>query len=186
MKKFDKIILKYIDIITEQDLVGNTPEPQEPDQAQPSQPSQPAQPQQPVQNPPQNKIASSGFTSIVKLILSAFKTLKPYYHGDIRFSDNTAQNAQEAYKYLEIVKRNLPKNMQTTVFNNLGGRGGMKDLDENELIEAANLALKALFYQPKSQDSTEYNFIFDIDEVTPETAITTYHKIRNFFSGIEK
>lgn len=142
-------------------------------------------PQQPAPQPTPQKKASQGYTTLTNIILNAFKTIKPRFHNDVKYSDNRARNSKEAFKYLEIVKRNLPEGIQQRISQS-GGQGGFGDVDELTIINMANLALQALFTTPKDEESSEYSTISSIDEVTPENAKQVYQQIRDFLSVVEK
>jgi hypothetical protein len=141
------------------------------------------QPPAPPAPPPEK--ASQGYTALTNIILNAFKTIKPRFHGDVKYSDNKARDAQEAFKYLEIVKRNLPEGIQQKISQS-GGKGGFGDVDELTIVSMVNLALQALFTTPKDEESSEYSTISSLEQVTPENAKQVYQQIRDFLSVVEK
>lgn len=181
-RKFEQLLESYQKLL-EQPAPPTPPTPVEAPVVDPA--AQPVAPPQPVKKEP----ATIGFTVLTKLILDAFKTKKPQYHNDLKFSDNKARTPDEAFKYLEIVSRNLPPESQNKLEAGINNKGGTTaDMDGLTLIDAANLAINALFYYPKldEEESTEYNDIAQIVDVTPENAKEIYQKIRSYLSLYNK
>ena len=192
MKKFDNIILKYIDLINEEyDTNPPAPAGGTPPQTQTGDaPPQGAPAGQPPPPPaPKVDIASAGYTAIVKLIRYALELPEPALGmKDLTYSNNTAKNSTQAWEYIDIVKRNLPKAIVNGIFQNSGNEKGKIDIDDISIIAMANTAIKALFYNPKLQannnlDSTDTTYRMIIDnfkEITPKNAKQAFKQIRDF------
>lgn len=126
--------------------------------------------------------SSVGYAILVKLLLDAFKTLTVRVKDDIKFSDNVARTSQEAYRYLDIVKRNLEPDLQRKTQEDIGkGGNDVKSVDSADIINIANLALKALFFTPKDPESAEYNDIAN-KVVDVNNAKSVFEMIRNVLS----
>ena len=182
--KFITLLEKYKKILSEApEIPAQDVEAPAPDAGAGQPPAMPdVQPQQP--QPPPEK-ASQGYVALTNIILNAFKTIRPRFHGDVKYSDNKARDAKQAFQYLEIVKRNLPDGIQQKI-SQTGGKGGFGDVDELTIVSMANLALQALFTTPKDEESSEYSTISSIEKVTPENAKQVYQQIRDFLSVVEK
>jgi len=134
----------------------------------------------PVQQP-----SSVGYAILVQLLLDAYKTTNIRHKDDIKFSDNIVRTPQEAYKYLEIVKRNLEPDLQQKTKETVGkGGANEKSVDSTDLINIANLALKSLFFTPKDSETGEYNEIAS-QVVDVNNAKQIYNQIRNAVSESE-
>lgn len=140
---------------------------------QPQQPEQPAQPQQ-------SQPASQAYTYLTKVVWEAFKAPAPIYKKDIQFSDNRAVTTDEAFRYLDIVIRNLqPKTRQ--IVNQSISNFSKGELDDADIVNFANVALKALFYTHK-ENSSEYLDIASTPEITPENAKEQFTKIASYLT----
>lgn len=176
--KFDCLLKEYKQLLEQEQPDAGNPNP--PDTAgQAPQDAQPMSPDQNATQPPPSQPVSPAMVFLTNLILQAFKTKQPLYKQDIKFSDNKAQNVNEAFDYLDIVLRNLPETVRQKIESSKGGEA-INDIDEGNIVDAANLALKALFYTPKELD-TEYHDIASNMEVTEENAKQIYDSINRFF-----
>lgn len=124
-------------------------------------------------------IASPSFTFLVNIIFEALKIKEIPNKNDIKYSINKVRNKNEAFKYLEIIINNFPEQIKNKFKKGYEIKFNNNDLDEVKFIDMVNLALKALFYIPKD-NNTEYNEIVLIDEITPENAKKVYNMISRF------
>lgn len=176
MNKFNLLIEKYHELLeADEQMAGDQTAPDMADQT--SQPPQPDLQQQP--QPVQTEPASSTFTYLTKIVFEAFKTKDILNKGDIKFSDNQARNKDEAFKYFDIILRNLQQQTRTKIEQGFESEGDVNDIDEGNIVDMANLAIKALFYAPKD-NSTEYQDISMETEVTPENAKRIYNTLSRF------
>ena len=168
MKKFNDQYQEYLNLL-EQDI---------------SDPSQAAMPQQMDQNaqPPQPQVesqpASVGYAVMAQLILNAYKTIDIPNKNDIKFSDNKIRTPEEAYKYLEIIKRNLAPDLQKELTFDVGKSTTKNDLDSADLIKLTQLALQALFFRPKDVNSSEFNNVIGLGNATVENAKDIVNQIQ--------
>jgi len=184
--QFEHLYNQY-KLLLEQPEAAEVPVPEAPMQPQGAEatPDPAASPaSQPEQQPPQQaEQASVGYAVLVQLLLDAFKTINIKHTGDIKFSDNEARTPQDAYKYLEIVKRNLEPDLQQKQQQDVGKNDqGAKNVDSSDIINVANLAIKALFFTPKDTQTFEYSEIAATPKVTVDNAHQIYDSIRNFLS----
>jgi hypothetical protein len=142
---------------------------------------------QPPQPPPKNP-SSTGYAVLAQLVLDALKTPVVRDKEDIRFSDNTIRTPQEAYQYLNVIKRNLASDSQGKLQGDMGKSNDNKvpDLDTSELIYLAQLGLKALFYTRKDEKDSQFNDVASIVKVDTDNAKEIIEKIRSLLSGVEK
>jgi hypothetical protein len=185
MRTFEKLLKEYRTLLEQDAPIGGgaapTPAPS-PAGAPPPDGAPTPNPQQPPQQqkaPP----ASVGFAVVTQIILDALRVKQPIHNEDKRYSDNKARTPEEAWKYLDIVTRNLPRQSQQKAQQDVG-KGGDDDLDSLNIVDMANLALKALFFVPKLQEeeSTEYSSLANVTKVTTENAQQVFNEIRNFLS----
>lgn len=138
----------------------------------------PAQAPAPAQQP-----TSVGYAVLVQVLLDAFKTLNVRNKADIKFSDNQARTPQEAYKYLEIVKRNLEPDLQRKTQQNVGDtQQGAGNVESSDIVNITNLALKAIFFPNKDPQTSEYNDIASNDKVDVNNAKEIFNAIRNYLA----
>ena len=180
--KFLELLNEY-KLLLEQPEAAEVPAPDAPEATQgaedPTQ--QAASPASPTPQPIEQ--ASVGYAVLVQLLLDAFKTMNIRNPNDIKFSDNVARTPQEAYKYLEIIKRNLEPDLQQKTQEDVGkNQQGNAKMDSADVVNVANLAIKALFFTPKDMESTEYSEIASTQKVTVDNAFQVYEAIRNFLS----
>ena len=182
--QFENLYNKY-KLLLEQPETAEVPAPNAPvaPQVPVATPDQAVSPASQTQQPPQATQASTGYAVLVQLMVDAFKTLNVRHPEDIKFSDNIARTPQQAYQYLEIVKRNLENDLQNKTQEDVGkGGNDSKNVDSADIINIANLAIKALFFRPKDVQSSEYNDIASIPKVTVDNAKQIYDNIRNILS----
>ncbi len=181
MYKFDRIILDATCFLTEEDAPPPAA-PSPPDAPAGAPPDAAATP--PAATPPVAKKETTGFIAIVKLALAALKTTQPLLgNKDIHFTnpDEKAITLKKAYELFDVVKRNLPKQMQDTLFNDITVKDPTNKPDSvNNIIQGANLAVQALFSPDKAPEYTEYNLLFDIKEIDSKNAAKIYDQIRTY------
>lgn len=132
------------------------------------------------------KPSSVGFAIITQLILDALRVKQPNNLADKKYSDNKARTPEEAWKYIEIIKRNLPLDIQQKLEGDVGGAEGEadRDLDSLNIVDMANLGLKALFFLPKleEEDGAEYSDLSKVTKVDTANAEQIFEELRNFLS----
>ena len=180
---FDKLLEDYKLLLMEADPLSppltNAPAPIS---GSPADNGASAQPQAlPAQPTPKVK-SSVGYAVLAQTVLDALKTPTVKYKEDIKFSDNKIRTPQEAYQYLEIIKRNLPPDSQQKLTGDMG-KGAAVDLDSSELVFLVQLGLKALFYTRKSEEDTPFNDLISIVKVDTDNAKEIMEKIRNLLSN---
>jgi hypothetical protein len=187
MRTFEKLLEEYRMLLEQEPVAAVDPSAGAgPDQAGAGpQPPMPDGAMQQAQQPPQQPAepSSVGFAVVTQIILDALRVKQIPHISDKKYSDNFARTPQEAWKYLDIVTRNLPAQSQQKAQQDVG-KGGDEDLDELNIVDMANLAIKALFFVPKIEESEgeEYSNLANITKVTTENAKQTYNQIREFLS----
>lgn len=178
---FDNLIESYMQLMeaddglpSDADVGGTT------DAQQPQNTPQGQQPEQ--QQPQQSEKASVGYAVMAQILLDAFKTTSILNKSDIKFSDNVARTPQDAYRYIEIIKRNLAPDLKAKIYQDVGKSTQVEDLDSADLIRLTNLAIKSLWFANKDVNSSEFSDIAKIDKVTTDNAKKIVNDIRRLIA----
>ena len=172
--KFEALLTEYYNLL-EQDVPDNTVQQTtspvgQPQAGETPPPAAPAAPIAPVEP------ASPSYSYLVNVIQEALKTKQIINMDDMKFSNNEAKSSNEAYQYLNIVIRNLPTQTQQKLKQGFQKAGNFSDIDEGNLVDMANIAMKALFYNGKKENNTEYMSLSSTP-LTPENAKKIFESI---------
>lgn len=144
----------------------------------------------------ENKVVSTGYAYLVNIIYMLLKyntdDIDPKYY---KLSDNKATNANEAFRYIDILTKLLPESMVSDLKNDTFDviddlpQDQIIQLDDPTATEMANIAIKCLFFSPK--DNAEFSGkIEDIQDTLAQSenklniknANAVYQQIKDFIS----
>lgn len=123
---------------------------------------------------------SPSYLYLANIVLQCFKIPIPRKGREL--SDNKITNINDAFKYLDVIERFLPRQTVSKLKAQHQGNVDINDLDVADTINFANLALHSLYYLDKTNDNSDYREIANTQVLDNQNVDSIINRISGIIS----